>query len=180
MSDEEKEEFEIPDSRDEAEERIEELREEIRYHDRKYYIENDPEISDYEYDMLLKELEALEDAYPDLVTSDSPTQRVGAGEIEEFKTVEHMSAMLSLDNTYNHEELKDFDDRVKRGLGKEEIEYVVEPKIDGLGVALYYSDKRFERGATRGDGERERYNSQSENHPYYTFKAYRRYDFEYS
>ncbi|MFW6196450.1 MAG: NAD-dependent DNA ligase LigA [Thermoplasmatota archaeon] len=148
------EDFDIPDDKNEAEERIEELRDEIRYHDRKYYIENDPEISDYEYDMLLKELEALEDAYPDLVTSDSPTQRVGAGKIEEFETVEHMSAMLSLDNTYNHEELRDFDDRIRRGLGKEDIEYVIEPKIDGLGVALYYSDKRFERGATRGDGER--------------------------
>ena len=119
------EDFDILEDKGDAEERIEELRDEIRYHDRKYYIENDPEISDYEYDMLLKALEALEDAYPDLVTSDSPTQRVGAGEIEEFETVEHMSAMLSLDNTYNHEELKDFDDRVRRGLGKDDMEYVI-------------------------------------------------------
>ncbi|MFW6037963.1 MAG: NAD-dependent DNA ligase LigA [Candidatus Saliniplasma sp.] len=146
--------LEIPEDKVEAEKRVEELRSEIRYHDRKYYLENNPEISDYEYDMLVKELEALEEAYPELVTPDSPTQRVGAGEIEEFETVEHMSAMLSLDNTYNHEELKEFDKRVKKGLGKDKVEYVVEPKIDGLGVALYYEDKVFQRGATRGDGER--------------------------
>ena len=148
------EEFDIPSDKDEAEDMIQELREEIRYHDRKYYIENEPEISDYEYDMLVKELEALEEAFPELVTPDSPTQRVGAGEIDEFETVEHMSVMLSLDNTYNHEELKDFDKRVKKGLGKDKVEYVVEPKIDGLGVALFYEDKVFQRGATRGDGER--------------------------
>ncbi|MFW6304533.1 MAG: NAD-dependent DNA ligase LigA [Candidatus Saliniplasma sp.] len=146
--------LEIPEDKVEAEKRVEELRSEIRYHDRKYYLENNPEISDYEYDMLVKELEALEETYPELVTPDSPTQRVGAGEIEEFETVEHMSAMLSLDNTYNHEELKEFDKRVKKGLGKDKVEYVVEPKIDGLGVALYYEDKVFQRGATRGDGER--------------------------
>ncbi|MGM0405777.1 MAG: NAD-dependent DNA ligase LigA [Thermoplasmatota archaeon] len=147
-------EFDIPSDKEEAEGRIQELRDEIRYHDRMYYIETEPEISDYEYDMLVKELEALEEAYPELITPDSPTQRVGAGEIDEFETVEHMSVMLSLDNTYNHEELKDFDKRVKKGLGKENVEYVVEPKIDGLGVALYYEDKVFQRGATRGDGER--------------------------
>ncbi|MFW6142204.1 MAG: NAD-dependent DNA ligase LigA [Candidatus Saliniplasma sp.] len=146
--------LEIQEDKVEAEKRVEELRSEIRYHDRKYYLENNPEISDYEYDMLVKELEALEEAYPELVTPDSPTQRVGAGEIEKFETVEHMSAMLSLDNTYNHEELKEFDKRVKKGLGKDKVEYVVEPKIDGLGVALYYEDKVFQRGATRGDGER--------------------------
>jgi len=148
------EEFNIPSDKDEAEDMIQELREDIRYHDRKYYIENEPEISDYEYDMLVKELEALEEAYPELVTPDSPTQRVGTGEIDEFENVEHMSVMLSLDNTYNHEELKDFDKRVKKGLGKDKVEYVVEPKIDGLGVALFYEDKVFQRGATRGDGER--------------------------
>ncbi|MFO7792933.1 MAG: NAD-dependent DNA ligase LigA, partial [Candidatus Saliniplasma sp.] len=148
------EEFDIPSDKEKAEDRIQELRDEIRYHDRKYYIESEPEISDYEYDMLVKELEALEEAYPELVTPDSPTQRVGSGEIDEFETVEHMSVMLSLDNTYNHEELKDFDKRVKKGLGKDKVEYVVEPKIDGLGVALYYDDKVFQRGATRGDGER--------------------------
>ncbi len=149
-------EVKIPDSKDEAEKRAEELREEIRYHDRKYYIENDPEISDHEYDMLVKELETIEKRYPDLQTADSPTQRVISAEIDEFETVEHLSAMLSLDNTYNHEELREFDRRVREGLGKEDedIEYVIEPKIDGLGVALYYEDRVFQRGSTRGDGMR--------------------------
>jgi len=148
--------IEVPDSKEKAEKRAEELREEIRYHDRKYYIENDPEISDHEYDMLVKELEAIEEKYPELITDDSPTQRVISTEIDEFETVEHMSAMLSLDNTFNHDELREFDRRVREGLGKEDedIEYVVEPKIDGLGVALYYEDKVFLRGSTRGDGER--------------------------
>ncbi len=150
------EEFEVPKTEDEAEDRAKELREEIRYHDRKYYIENDPEISDHEYDMLVKELEAIEEEYPDLITEDSPTQRVITAEIDEFETVEHMSAMLSLDNTFDYDELREFDNRVKKGLGKEDekIEYVIEPKIDGLGVALYYDDKTFQRGSTRGDGER--------------------------
>jgi len=150
------EELTIPDSKDQAEERAEELREEIRYHDRKYYIENDPEISDHEYDILVKELEAIEEKYPELITEDSPTQRVISAEIDEFETVEHLSAMLSLDNTFDHDELREFDRRVREGVGKkdEDIEYVVEPKIDGLGVALYYEDKVFQRGSTRGDGER--------------------------
>ena len=150
------EEFEIPDSKQKAEEKADEIRKEIRYHDRKYYIENDPEISDNEYDMLVKELEAIEEKYPEIVTPESPTQRVISTEIDEFETVEHMTTMLSLDNTYNHEELREFDRRVREGLGKEdeEIEYVIEPKIDGLGVALYYDDKLFSRGSTRGDGER--------------------------
>ncbi len=149
-------EFEVPSSKEQAEKRAEELREEIRYHDRKYYIENDPKISDHEYDMLVKELESIEEEYPELTTEDSPTQRVISAEIDEFETVEHLSAMLSLDNTFNHDELREFDRRVREGLGREdeEIEYVVEPKIDGLGVALYYEDKIFQRGSTRGDGER--------------------------
>jgi len=149
-------EFEVPSSKEKARERAEELREEIRYHDRKYYIENDPQISDHEYDILVKELEAIEEKYPELTTEDSPTQRVISAEIDEFETVEHLSAMLSLDNTFNHHELREFDRRVREGLGKkdEKIEYVIEPKIDGLGVALYYEDKVFQRGSTRGDGER--------------------------
>ncbi|MFP3872214.1 MAG: NAD-dependent DNA ligase LigA [Candidatus Natronoplasma sp.] len=148
--------FKVPDSKSEAESKAEQLREEIRYHDRKYYIENDPEISDHEYDMLVKELEAIEAKFPGLVTPDSPTQRVISTEIDEFETVEHMSAMLSLDNTYNHDELRDFDRRVREGIGEEEkeVEYVIEPKIDGLGAALFYEDKVFQRGSTRGDGVR--------------------------
>ncbi len=150
------EKLEISASEQEAEERAKELRNKIRYHDRKYYIENDPEISDHEYDMLMKELESIEEEYPDLITEDSPTQRVMTSEIEEFETVEHMTTMLSLDNTYNHEELREFDKRVRKGLEKndEKVNYVVEPKIDGLGVAIYYEDKTLVRGSTRGDGER--------------------------
>ncbi len=150
------EEFQVPGSKKDAKKRVEELREEIRYHDRKYYLENEPVISDHEYDMLVKELEAIEEKFPELVTPDSPTQRVISTEIDEFETVEHMSAMLSLDNTYNHEELKEFDRRVKKGLKfeQEKISYIVEPKIDGLGVALFYEDKILQRGSTRGDGVR--------------------------
>ncbi len=152
----ENDDFKVPGSKSEAKKRAEELRDEIRYHDKKYYIENDPEISDHEYDLLVKELEAIEEKYPDLVTEDSPTQRVITAEIDEFETVEHMSTMLSLDNTFNDEELRDFDRRVREGLAKEDekIEYVIEPKIDGLGVALYYENKVFQRGSTRGDGQR--------------------------
>ena len=99
MSDED---FTIPENKEEAEKRAETLRKEIRYHDRRYYIENDPEISDHEYDMLVKELEAIEQRFPDLITEDSPTQRVMTSEIDEFETVDHLSPMLSLDKTYNN------------------------------------------------------------------------------
>ncbi|MBD3211753.1 MAG: NAD-dependent DNA ligase LigA [Candidatus Lokiarchaeota archaeon] len=147
-------EFNIPENKQEAKQRIQDLREEIRYHDKKYFVENQPVISDAEYDDLVRELEALEEAYPEFITEDSPSQRVGAGEIDEFQTVEHKSVMLSLDKAFNYEELKDFDDRVKRNWKQTEVEYVVETKIDGLGVALLYEDKSLKRGATRGDGAR--------------------------
>jgi DNA ligase (NAD+) len=140
--------------KDAIRERIESLRREIRYHNRKYYVEDSPEISDYEYDQLMKELEALEAQYPDLITPDSPTQRVGGEPAEEFATVEHRVAMLSLDNTYSPEELPEFDNRVRKLLPGQEIEYVAELKLDGLGVALIYENGRFARGATRGDGQR--------------------------
>lgn len=140
--------------KDAIRERVESLRQEIRYHDRKYYVEDSPEISDYEYDRLMKELESLEAQYPDLITPDSPTQRVGGEPAEEFATVEHRVAMLSLDNTYSPEELPDFDDRVRKLLPGQEIEYVTELKLDGLGVALIYENGTFARGATRGDGQR--------------------------
>jgi len=135
-------------------EKIEELRREIRYHNRKYYVEDNPEISDYEYDQLLKELEALEKQYPLFITPDSPTQRVGGEPAEEFVTVEHRVAMLSLDNTYSHDELIAFDGRVRKLLPDQEIEYVAELKLDGLGVALIYENGKFIRGITRGDGQR--------------------------
>jgi len=136
----------------EAAQKIKELRKEINHHNYKYYVENNPEISDYEYDQILKELEKLEGKFPDLITSDSPTQRVGGEPLDEFQTVEHKIPMLSLANTYNEQELIDFDERVKKQVGN--AEYVVEPKIDGAGVALYYEEGILFRGATRGDGKK--------------------------
>ncbi len=136
----------------EAAQKIKELRKEINHHNYKYYVENNPEISDYEYDQLLKELEKLEGKFPDLITSDSPTQRVGGEPLDGFQTVEHKIPMLSLANTYNEQELIDFDERVKKQVGN--AEYVVEPKIDGAGVALYYEEGVLVRGATRGDGRK--------------------------
>ncbi|MDI6793273.1 MAG: NAD-dependent DNA ligase LigA [bacterium] len=141
-------------SRDKLETRIKDLRETIKYHDRKYYVEAAPEISDYEYDQLMKELIELEREHPDLVAIDSPTQRVGGEPLAEFVSVAHRVPMLSLDNTYSTEEVEEFDARVKRGLGQEgEIEYVVELKIDGVGISLIYGeDGRLVQGSTRGDG----------------------------
>ena len=132
--------------------RIEELRDKLRYHEHKYYVENQPEISDNDFDSMMKQLEALESASPDLVTPDSPTQRVG-GAVGFGERVQHYSTMLSLDNTYSPEELYDFDRRVRQMLPEEEIEYSAELKIDGLGVSLLYENGLLTRGATRGDGE---------------------------
>ncbi|MDI6885609.1 MAG: NAD-dependent DNA ligase LigA [archaeon] len=131
---------------------IEDLREKIHYHNYRYYVLNEPEISDAEYDRLFQELEELERTYPDLITADSPTQRVGAKPLEEFGTYEHSIPLLSLNSVTAEEEVKDFDDRVRRMLGREEIEYVVEPKIDGLAMELIYEDGSFVVGSTRGDG----------------------------
>ena len=145
------------------EERLSELRAAIRHHEERYYIHSDPEISDAEFDELLHELERIEATRPELVTPDSPTQRVGGRTVEGFATVEHVVPMLSLDNAYNEEELRAFDERVKRAVGRvladpEEPEgavaYVAELKIDGLSIALTYEDGRLVRGATRGDGSR--------------------------
>jgi len=134
--------------------RLQELRAEIRRHEELYYIHNVPEISDEAFDRLLHELEALEAEYPDLVTQDSPTQRVAGRPIEGFATVEHLQPMLSLDNAYNEDELRAFDERVRKGasVGGAAIAYVAELKIDGLSIALTYEDGRLVRGATRGDG----------------------------
>ena len=133
--------------------RIEELREEIRDHDYRYYVLAQPVISDQEYDALMKELEKLEAENPELITPDSPSQRVGADLTKEFKPVTHLIPMLSLANTYNEDELYDFDRRVKEGLGGDEkIEYVVEPKIDGASVSLHYVGHHLVTAATRGDG----------------------------
>jgi len=138
---------------EEAKKKIEKLREEIRYHDYKYYVEARPEIPDSEYDRLMRELIALEKEFPSLITPDSPTQRVGGEPLKEFKTVTHKIPMLSLDNCYSAEELKEFDGRVRKNL-KQEYNYVVEPKIDGVAVSLYYEEGIFKLGSTRGDGIR--------------------------
>ncbi len=136
--------------------RIDELRREIRHHEERYYVHDAPEISDEHFDRLLHELERLEAEHPDLVVSDSPTQRVAGRPTEGFPTVEHLAQMLSLDNAYNEEELRAFDERVRKGagLGDAPVVYVAELKIDGLSIALTYEDGRLVRGATRGDGLR--------------------------
>jgi DNA ligase (NAD+) len=133
-----------------AQKEIEKLREEINHHNYQYYVENNPVISDYEFDVLLKRLEELEKQFPELITVDSPTQRVGGQISEGFETVAHKIPMLSLANTYSPDELRDFDKRVKKTV--EDVSYVVEPKIDGAGIALWYENGVFIRGATRGDG----------------------------
>jgi DNA ligase (NAD+) len=136
--------------------RLRELRDQIRYHEERYYILNDPQIADAEFDALLKELEQLEAEHPELVTPDSPTQRVAGRPTEGFATVEHLVPMLSLDNTYSSDELLAFDERVRKaaGLGEAPVAYIAELKIDGLSIALTYDDGRLLRGATRGDGQR--------------------------
>lgn len=134
-----------------AAKRINQLRELINYHDYKYYVEDNPEISDYEYDKLMQELKALEAEYPELITPDSPTQRVGGKPLEGFATVIHQVPMLSLADAFTKGELYDFDRRIKNVVGNE-VEYIVEAKIDGLSVALEYEEGRFVRGSTRGDG----------------------------
>jgi DNA ligase (NAD+) len=134
-------------------ETIADLRARIRHHEERYYVLSDPEISDAEFDALLKELEALEAQHPDLITSDSPTQRVSGRPIEGFETVRHATQMLSLDNAYNEEEAREFDARLKRALGvTHDLSYVAELKIDGLSMALTYEHHDLVRGATRGDG----------------------------
>ena len=138
-----------------AESRINKLREAINYHNYLYYVLDSPEISDSEYDRLMKELVDLENAYPDLITPDSPTQRVGAQPLEEFQSVTHSIPMLSLSNTETEEDTMEFDRRIKRFLHlseEESIEYVAEPKLDGLAVELVYEDGRIKVGSTRGDG----------------------------
>ena len=134
------------------EHQINQLRDKLRYHEHKYYVENQSEISDEDFDSMMKQLEALEAESPALITPDSPTQRVG-GAVGFGERVQHYSSMLSLDNTFRPEELYDFDRRVRQMLPEEEIEYVAELKIDGLGVSLVYENGLLIRGATRGDGE---------------------------
>jgi DNA ligase (NAD+) len=131
------------------------LRDQIRRHEELYYIHAAPEISDAEFDALLRQLQALEASHPELITPDSPTQRVGGQPVEGFDTVEHMAPMLSLDNAFDEGELRAFDERVRKGLETSApVTYVAELKIDGLSIALTYEAGRLIRGATRGDGAR--------------------------
>jgi DNA ligase (NAD+) len=131
---------------------IEKLREKLRYHEYRYYVLDDPEISDAAYDGLMEKLKGLEAAHPELITPDSPTVRVGGTPREGFQKVQHARAMLSLDNAFSYDALSDFDRRVREGSGKEKIEYIAEHKFDGLSISLQYEDGVLVRGVTRGDG----------------------------
>ncbi len=133
-------------------ETLDALRRVISYNDWRYYVESDPVISDYEYDQLFAWLKKLEQEHPDLVTSDSPTQRVAQGLTKEFVTVPHLVPMLSLENSYNADDLLDWDRKARESAGLAEIEYCIEPKFDGASISLIYEDDRLTRGATRGDG----------------------------
>jgi DNA ligase (NAD+) len=133
---------------------IEHLRREIERHNFKYYVEASPEISDLEFDRLLKQLQEMEDRHPELVTADSPTQRVGGQPISSFRQVTHIVPMLSIENTYNEADVREFDARVRRWLGGEQPQYIVEQKIDGVSASLSYEWGIFTLGLTRGDGVR--------------------------
>ena len=130
----------------------EQLREKLRYHEYRYHVLDDPEISDAQYDKLLAKLKEIESAHPELATSDSPTLRVGAPPREGFQTYRHARPMLSLDNAFSFDALRDFDRRVREGSGRDEIEYIAEHKFDGLSISLLYEDGVLVRGVTRGDG----------------------------
>ena len=132
--------------------RLEALKQEIAHHDRMYYVLDHPEISDYQYDQLMRELLAIEEAYPHLLTADSPSQRVGGEALKQFESYTHRNPLLSLMNAYGIDDLREFHQRICNDLGREEIEYVVEYKIDGLSIALYYENGVLQNGVTRGDG----------------------------
>src|SRR5687767_5674468 len=129
-----------------------ELAAEIREHDYAYYIQAKPRINDRDYDRLYQELRELEAAFPDLMTPDSPTQRVGGAPLKEFKPVAHLLPMMSLDNTYSEAEVRQFIARVERLAPGQQLEWVVEPKVDGVAVSLRYENGLLTVGATRGDG----------------------------
>jgi DNA ligase (NAD+) len=135
-----------------VEKKIEALREKIRHHEHLYYVLDDPTISDAEFDQLMQQLKTLESEHPSLVTPDSPTQRVGGKPREGFVKVPHSSPMLSLDNTYNEDELRDWERRVHELTGRSDVDYVCELKLDGMSLALIYEDGKLTRGVTRGDG----------------------------
>lgn len=138
----------------ELDKKIEKLREEIRHHENKYYVEDNPEISDYEFDKLMDELKKIEAQHPELVTPDSPTQRVGEQPVEGFVTAEHRTPMISLDNSYSFDELDAFHERVLKIVGNRPVEYIAELKIDGSSISLVYENGLLVRAVTRGDGTR--------------------------
>src|SRR5947208_9375921 len=142
----------MPSAAKNIDQRLESLREKIRQHEYRYYVLDDPEISDAEFDRLMNELKKFEAAHPELVTPDSPTQRVGGKPREGFVKVAHSAPMLSLDNAYSEEELRDWERRVHELSGRKNIEYVCELKLDGMSLALRYEDGKLVRGVTRGDG----------------------------
>ncbi len=131
---------------------VEQLREALRFHEYRYYILNEPLIADGEYDHLFKALEKIEAENPSLITNDSPTQRVAKGLTKDFPTAPHLVPMLSLDNSYNSDDLTDFDRKARELSGMSEIEYCVEPKFDGGSISIIYENDLLVRGATRGDG----------------------------
>ncbi len=135
-----------------AAKRVAELRTQIAHHDQRYYVLDDPEISDADYDALVRELQHLEAEYPALLSADSPTQRVAGAPAEHFRTVEHRAPMLSLANCFDQAGLAEFDERVRKLLGTAEVPYDCEPKLDGLAVELVYLDGKLAEGSTRGDG----------------------------
>ncbi|MDH4348864.1 MAG: NAD-dependent DNA ligase LigA, partial [Gemmatimonadota bacterium] len=138
--------------RAEAERRVRALRAEIRHHDYLYYVKDKPEIADEAYDALFRELRNLEDAFPELRTADSPTQRVAGAVFDRFPTVLHMAPMLSLDSGAEEAELRRFDARLRKDLGDGGVSYVLEPKLDGASVELVYEQGVLVRASTRGDG----------------------------
>src|SRR3954465_14313123 len=133
--------------------RVEELRRQLEHHEYLYYVLDQPEISDTEFDRLMRELRALEEAHPEVRSPDSPTQRVGGKPREGFVKVPHSSPMLSLDNALNEQELREFDARLRALLGGEPFEYVAELKMDGLSMAARFSEGSFQQAVTRGDGQ---------------------------
>jgi len=140
-------------SKKEAEKQIKDLREGIEYHNYLYYVKNQPKISDRTYDKLLKRLQSLEDAFPEFQSDTSPTQKIGAPPVDKLKKIEHTVTMLSLNAALEKEEARDFDDFIHRNVDQKQINYVVEPKFDGLSVEIVYEDGEFKYGATRGDGQ---------------------------
>src|ERR1700735_5030723 len=142
----------MPATTKDADKKIESLRERIRHHEYLYYVLDQPEISDADFDKLMRELKDAEAEHPELLTADSPTQRVGGKPREGFVKVRHSSPMLSLDNTYNEEELRDWERRVHELSGRKDVDYVCELKLDGMSLALIYEDGKLARGITRGDG----------------------------